>query len=254
MDELYDISNVKSDFPKHGGVIVYWLGGAGFVFKFAAGETICIDPYLSDVVERLFGFRRLSLPPVSAENLHFDCLLITHDHADHLDIDSFDGLMEANPRCRVIAPDCCADFLKSKQKPFDLASVGAEFSVGSVDIQVAPADHGDLCPSAVGYFLTFNGHRLYFTGDTAFSGSIVLRAVEFAPEIVIPCINGAFGNMDSEDAANLVFQCRAKTAIPSHFWLFAEHGGSPAEFQARAAAKSPETEVMLLTPGRGCEI
>ena len=45
-------------------VAMWWLGQAGFAFKTPAGKVVFVDPYLSDAVERLFGFKRLSLPPI----------------------------------------------------------------------------------------------------------------------------------------------------------------------------------------------
>jgi len=33
----------------------WWLGGSGFVFKTQQGTVICIDPYLSNCVEEMFG-------------------------------------------------------------------------------------------------------------------------------------------------------------------------------------------------------
>ena len=64
---------------------LWWLGQAGFVFKTPAGKIVYLDPYLSDAVERLFGFKRLSLPPIAAEEVRADLVVLTHEHADHLD-------------------------------------------------------------------------------------------------------------------------------------------------------------------------
>ena len=250
----FDIANIRQDAPDKGNVIVYWLGGAGFAFRFPDGEIICIDPYLSDAAERLFGFRRLSLAPIKASDLTCDLLLFTHDHVDHLDVDSFDALMHANPGCRVLAPESCANFLGSRNAAFEVVSPGTCSQLGDVHIKTVAADHGDLCPDAVGFVLSFHGRPLYFTGDTAFDELRMAKAIEAQPEIVIPCINGAYGNMNETEAAKLAGRCGAKIAIPSHFWLFAEHGGCPATFRDRAKTHATGTEVLLLTPGRGVEV
>ncbi len=250
----YSIATVRNDSVQSGSLIVYWLGGAGFAFKFASGEVVCIDPYLSDAVERMFGFRRLSLAPVKAEYLRFDYLLLTHDHADHLDPDCIDAIVAGNPECRVIAPKCCAECLRSKRIPFEDASPGTSYKLKGLEVEVVDADHGDGCPTAVGFVLKFGDHNLYFTGDTAYTETMMAPVIASAPDIVIPCINGAFGNLNEDEAAALVAACKARIAIPSHFWLFAEHGGSPGEFRDRVAARSPETEVVMLTPGREYEI
>jgi len=42
-----------------GGVAVWWLAQAGFVFKTVSDAILYVDPYLSNVVEKAFGFKRL---------------------------------------------------------------------------------------------------------------------------------------------------------------------------------------------------
>ena len=44
---------------------ITWLGQAGFSFTTREGKRIYLDPYLSDACERLFGFKRLSLPAIN---------------------------------------------------------------------------------------------------------------------------------------------------------------------------------------------
>lgn len=250
----FDLINIRHDAPRPGKTMVYWLGGSGFVFKFPGGEIICVDPYLSDLVERLFGFRRLSPATLRAGELVFDLLFLTHDHADHLDIDSFDTLVKINPGCRILAPKSCSGFLETKETAYELVSPGTLSPLGNVAIKTVAADHGDLCPDAVGFIISFGGRNLYFTGDTAFNENLMAETIEVHPDTVVPCINGAYGNMNEEEAAILVGKCQAKIAIPSHFWLFAEHGGSPAKFRDRVKSGTAKTEVLLLTPGRGMEI
>lgn len=251
----FDLLNIRQEVPSQGKVIVYWLGGSGFVFRFHSGEIICVDPYLSDSVERLFGFRRLSLAPLKASELVLDVLLITHDDADHLDIDTFDILVNANRGCRILAPRSCADFLEAKKVAYELVSPGTLSQLGDVTIKIVVADHVALCPDAIGFIISFYGRKLYFTGDTAFNENFMAEAIETQPEIVIPCINGAYGNMNEKEAAVLAGKCKARMAIPSHFWLFAEHGeGCPGKFRDYLKAGAVETEVLLLTPGRGVEI
>ena len=50
-------------------ILMWWLGQAGFAFKTPRGKIVYPDPYLSDAVERLHGFKRLSLAPIAAEEV-----------------------------------------------------------------------------------------------------------------------------------------------------------------------------------------
>lgn len=251
----FSITNIRNDVPGSSKkVIIYWLGGSGFVFKFHSRQIICIDPYLSDCVEKGFGFRRLSLVPLTTEELFFDVLLLTHDHLDHMDVDSFDILVKTNQNCRVVASTACADFLEKKKVDYQLTAPGNVCKIGDITVKTVPADHGDLSPEAVGFVISFAGRSLYFTGDTAFNEKLLADTISLQPEILIPCINGAFGNLNEREAAIIASRCNAKVAIPCHFWLFAEHGGSPGKFKEHLNAESPGTEVLLLTPGRGVEV
>jgi len=250
----YQIANVRTDQPANDGVIIYWLAASGFVFKFASGDILCIDPYLSDYVEDIVGFIRLSLAPIDAANLHFDHLLITHDHGDHLDVGCFEELMAANPNSKILASLSCSEYLNSHNHAFTAANFGDHYKAGAVDVKIIKADHGDQCDTALGFLITYGKHRIFFTGDTCINDEAMAPAIETSPTIVIPCINGEFGNLTETDAAEIVKQCNAEVAIPSHFGLSAEHGGSPANFQKAVAALSPNTRVQLLKPGRGIEI
>lgn len=53
--------------PKKGEISVFFLGQAGFAFKTPQGETIAVDPYLSDCCNRHFGFKRNSEKPLVFE-------------------------------------------------------------------------------------------------------------------------------------------------------------------------------------------
>src|SRR5271157_6492576 len=90
---------------------MWWLGRSGFAFKTPRGKIIYADPYLSDAVERLHGFKRLSLAPIAAEEVQADLVVMTHEHADHLDPDAIPVIARLNPRCRFAAPVGCLEGL-----------------------------------------------------------------------------------------------------------------------------------------------
>ena len=78
-------------------VAVYWLCQAGFVFRTAANKLIYIDPYFSDLVERVAGFKRLMGCPIEAEQADANVVLCTHEHPDYMDTDALPVLAK-NPR------------------------------------------------------------------------------------------------------------------------------------------------------------
>ena len=60
------------------------------------------------------------------------------------------------------------------------------------------------------------------------SGLILrMKFAKLHPDILIAPINGAFGNMNDEQATDFCEIIMPKLMIPCHFWNFAEHGENP---------------------------
>lgn len=237
-----------------GMVALWWLAQAGFVFKSGNGTVIYLDPYLTDAVEAAFGFKRLSLAPISVESVRTDWMLNSHEHLDHLDTDALPVLTRNNPDCRFAGPESCSviydacEIDKSRQLIIDPYNV---YDLGGVIIHTAKADHGELSPSALAFLLDFGKVRVMFSGDTAFRPEWLQPLMDMKPQVLIPCINGAFGNLDSNQAAMLTDKVNSKLVIPCHFWMFKEHGGDPESFIQACRKICPQVEVRLLTPGEG---
>lgn len=87
-----------------------------------------------------------------------------------------------------------------------------------------------LAPDAIGLLVAFAGHRLYFSGDTAFHSELFQEIRIFEPDIAVLSVNGAFGNMNAEEGAAAAELTGARYAVPCHFWTFMEHGGLPGQF------------------------
>ena len=117
-------------------------------------------------------------------------------------------------------------------------------------IHTVPADHGDLSATALCLLLDFDGIRILCTGDTGFRPQLLKPLYEVRPDVLLPCINGVFGNMGPVDAAMLAQQVRPRIAIPCHFGMFAEHGpGDPGGFLHACKHHCPEVHGVLLKPG-----
>jgi len=230
-----------------------WLGQAGFAFRDAADQVTVVDPYLSNAVERLHGFKRLSPAPFSAEAIRCDLLVLSHEHADHLDPDAVPVIVKNNPECRVAASSGCLPVLRDQGAPENRITVlepDAPVKLGSVLIHPGSADHGDEAPTALCFVLEFEGIRVFYTGDTALRPARFQKLIDMRPNILLPCINGGFGNMNHLDAAMLAQQCGPALAIPCHFWTFAEQGvADPAGFMHACKHFCPNVETRLLTPG-----
>lgn len=248
------LSDMRSYIPAEGKIAVWWLGGSGFLLALDTGERICIDPYLSDCVERIAGFRRLMPAPINAGDLEFSLLLLTHSHPDHLDVDSFDTFIQNNPCCHVIAPADCLSFLLEQNVDHEITAPGKVHLFGSIVIEAVPADHAPLSPEAVGYLLGVSGRSAWFTGDTALNWPLLESTIRKKPNILVPCINSAYGNLGEVGAALLAERCGALIVIPAHYGLFNEHGGDVELFHKSMKELAPQAAVYILSPGESVEI
>ena len=96
-----------------------------------------------------------------------DCILVTHEHGDHLDPDAIAALSKADTRVLLNAAS------RDKLGSGEAVANGDTLKVGSVGIVVVPAyniteDHLQFHPkgNGNGYILDFDGLRIYVSGDT----------------------------------------------------------------------------------------
>jgi L-ascorbate 6-phosphate lactonase len=234
-----------------GNLALYWLCQAGFALKSSGGQIVYIDPYLSDVVERLVGFKRMMASPLPAEEVVADLIICTHEHLDHMDTDALPALA-ANPRAHFAGPvECMKEFAKLgiAEDRCHLLEEGKSLTLGPITVHAVYADHGELAPDALGVVLELDGVRVYHTGDTAYRPQEFQPAIEMKPDILLPCINGAFGNMDWREAAQLTGLIAPRVVIPTHFWMFVEQNGDPGKFLQSCAERAPASQAVLMKPG-----
>jgi L-ascorbate 6-phosphate lactonase len=234
-------------------VSLFWLGGAGFVFKYR-DLVIGLDLYLSDSCRNDNGdFKRLVPPPVNAEDLELDYLISTHEHGDHLDTGSLSRLININTTTKLIGTGTVQkESLKLGISASRIIRLDRNESItlGQIKISAVFADHGNQSPDAIGVILELGGKRIYFTGDTCFRPDLH-RLVPLNGDIdmlLVP-INGKYGNPDSKDASYITAWVNPRTVIPCHYWLFKEHGGDPGEFAAVCREIAPGSNIAVLAIG-----
>lgn len=234
-----------------------FMGQAGFVVKSASGTTLGIDLYLSDCVERCDGFKRLCPPVAAPQDLVLDGLIATHAHWDHFDVDALPLLME-HPKTRLYASVGCEGLVRKLRvsqartafvRPWD------RISLKDIDILFIPCDHGASAPDAVGALVQVDGFRIYIAGDTRLHQEWAEQWNATGPiDIAILPINGAFGNMNEQDAVTFCSLLQPKLVIPCHYWTFAEHHGDPGLFQELMGLQCPKQQYLLMAPGEYCSL
>ncbi|MDR2661961.1 MAG: MBL fold metallo-hydrolase [Treponema sp.] len=234
-----------------GTIAIGWLGQAGFVFKDSGNSILAVDPYLSDSVERIWGFKRLMASVADPKEFNPHILAATHFHEDHLDIDAMPEILN-NGVTLLLAPSSCIERVKAlgvpekSYRPFNRDDV---FSFKGIRLEAVYADHGDMVPDPIGMLIEVEGIRIYLTGDTAYVPRSMGKAAAFKPQLLIAPVNGANGNMNGAEAAQLAKDCGAKAVIPCHFWTFAEHLGNPQDFKDQLAAIAPGVRALMMCQG-----
>ena len=150
-----------------GSLSIRWIGQGGYILRDGSTE-ICIDPYLSNVVDRLAKRGRMVLAPFAPQELKSDVTVCTHDHIDHVDIDAIPLMKKEN--MLFLAPTHARNTLTecgvTNYLPFD---EGAEYSVGEFKLTAVFADHS---VPAVGVIVRHGGLTMYFCGSSVLLSNI----------------------------------------------------------------------------------
>lgn len=203
---------------------IKWIGQSGYILTDGKTE-ICIDPYLSNVVDRIAKRGRMVEPPFKAEELKSDAVICTHNHLDHVDIDAI-PLMKKE-KMLFLAPSDAEKTLKEcgvvNYKSFN---EGEKYAVRGFELEAVFADH--TVPS-IGVIVRHSGKVLYFSGDTFYNKKLE-DLKKYNIDVMFICINGKLGNMNVEEAVRLVKKISPKAAVPNHYGMFESNTENPEKF------------------------
>ncbi|MCC8137122.1 MAG: MBL fold metallo-hydrolase [Clostridiales bacterium] len=238
-----------------GRTYLFSIGQAGYILKSKSGQLLGIDLYLSDSVERIeghMGYKRM-LPKIQgAYDLEFDVVIATHPHRDHFDPDIIPELM-ANGRTKLFASvDCEKDVKRLEMSNIGITYVkpGDSCTAGDFKLDFINCDHGNGAPDAVGVIVTVDGKRVMEAGDTCLR---LDRKEEYLSkgklDVMIAPINGAYGNMNEQECAELSGTLKPGITIPCHYGMFASHGGNPGKFFDIMREQYPDNKFLIMTQG-----
>lgn len=211
-------------------VSLSWLGQAGFVARGPSG-AVAFDPYLSDQCLHEYGLVRQMAPPVTASELGADVVLISHWHPDHLDLDSAADFVASG--ATLIAPASCTTRLAGRGLPAEhLVAIvaGQTIRAYGMSVTAVPALHevpGAITEDAVGFVVELDTVRLYHSGDSDYSRSLLAASARGPLDVAMVCINGTGGNMNVWEAATLAAQLSPRIAVPMHWGMWERSGYGP---------------------------
>ena len=265
---MWLVSTVMNDFltrlekviPHGEELILSWLGQAGFLIKTAKGKLIVIDPCLSDYTYRINQkehgqmFRRVAPPLCDPCQINADMLFISHEHADHCEIDSLPGLL-INPESLCYTNSASIKEAASNNIPTDKfheIKRGGIINFDEFKFSAVDCDHGTQSPEAMGFIFDFGFVSVYYSGDTSYNKERLADVITRGVDVALLPINGAFGNLNAQDAARYAGDLGAKLCIPHHFWTFPGHEGplgNPKDAIEFFPKYAPGCILRLCTPG-----
>jgi L-ascorbate metabolism protein UlaG (beta-lactamase superfamily) len=253
---------------------VSWFGHSTALVEID-GYRVLTDPVWSDRCSPsdVVGPQRLHPPPVRLEGLPaVDAVVISHDHYDHLDIDTVRALARMQ-RAPFFVPLGVGAHLRSWGIP-DERVVELDWNqsaqVDELTVICMPARHFS------GRFLSRNNtlwaswafigprHRAYFGGDTGYTKSFAEIGADHGPFDLTLMPIGAYNtawpdiHMNPEEAVQAhldVTNSRSGLLVPIHWGTFrlAPHPWAEPVERVLKAAEPEGVQVAVPTPGQRIE-
>lgn len=224
------------DKPDIEEVNVTWFGHSNLLVQMH-GMNILIDPVFSERTSPVsfIGPKRFSELPLEIDELpHIDIAVISHDHYDHLDMDSVKALDEKTDR--FIVPLGVENHLErwgiSADKVTNMAW-WEETQINGLTVACTPARHASgrgldrLAPTLyASWVFEDEYHRIFESGDTGYGGhfgEIHKRYGDF-DLVMMDCaqfnMKWHYIHMFPEESAEAAQTLGAKTAMPIHWGAF----------------------------------
>jgi L-ascorbate 6-phosphate lactonase len=249
---LKDVNQYR---PKQGSVVLWALGGAGFVLK-TPMATIYIDPYVGGSVESEGAvFHRMIPIPFNASSVReIDAAVITHEDLDHMD-ENFIFPVNTNTKCQFVGPPSVAELLESWKISQDrIVSLEENQTAEIRDTTIAALPSNDTNAKTANTYLFETGDvRIFHSGDS-------LHLAEFAEigkrhRIDIAAISfgrnpsGSKWYNEAGEALQIARDLNAKVLIPMHWDLWYGTLEDPHLVELEAERKGLDLRVVPLRIG-----
>lgn len=207
-----------------------------------SGRNILTDPVWSERASpfRFAGPRRVNPPGIAFEDLPpIDAVLLTHNHYDHLDVNTISRLWERF-QPRVVAPLGNDTIIRNHDDEVEVATLdwGGSVELGDgVSAHLEPTNHWSArgindrrMALWGGYVVTAPAGNLYLPGDTGYGTGDIFRAVRdrFGPVRLAALPIGAYEprwfmqaqHINPEDAVKAFQDLAAEHAVGVHWGTF----------------------------------
>lgn len=206
---------------------IKWIGQSGYILSDGKTE-VCIDPYLSDVVNRIANRPRMVKAPFLPEELKSNVVICTHNHLDHVDIDAI-PLMKKEDMLFLAPSDAKKQLIECGVNNYREFDEGTICNIGEFVFEAVYADH---TVPAVGVIVKHSGITMYFSGDTEYNERLE-NLKDYNIDIMFICINGKLGNMDVDEAIKFTKIINPKVGVPTHYGMFESNTENPSNYTSK---------------------
>ncbi|MEW5250344.1 MBL fold metallo-hydrolase [Microbulbifer sp. 2201CG32-9] len=273
VDTSADTSPVKK--VVNSNTRITFINHATFLLQ-TGGFNILTDPVFSERTSpfSFLGPKRVHSPGIAIENLPpIDVIIISHDHYDHLDLDSIRALAKRdNPK--IYMGLGVGERLSGSEQIIELdwwesSRVADDFQLWFVDVQHFSGRWLTDRNSTLwgGFLLEIAGQKIYFGGDSGYADHYKRTFERFGPVDIAFLPIGAYApreffeevHMDPSDAVQAHLDLRAGISIGMHYGTFqltAEAINEPVNFleQAKKEANIGPSEFITLKIGQPFEL
>jgi L-ascorbate metabolism protein UlaG (beta-lactamase superfamily) len=251
------------------GLRAIWFGHAS-VYLEIDGTRVMTDPVLSDYASPFPGIgpKRFHPPPLALEALpKIDAVVISHDHYDHLDVQTVRGLAQSG--AHFFVPLGIGAHLERWGVPatqFTELDWWQSADIAGLKLTSTPARHYSSRALRDGnatlwssWSIAGPAHRVYFSGDTGFGPHFREIGERLGPFDLSLLKIGSYGpgqgwldiHMDPEEAVKAHVAVKAKRMLPVHWATFNLAFHAWDEPIKRAVAAGRQHGIDLVTPRLG---
>jgi L-ascorbate metabolism protein UlaG (beta-lactamase superfamily) len=267
------LDEISHSRPQPEEAYIWFAGQHGFIINMG-GTVFYIDVILNDLLDNNGNSFRVYPPPFKANVVQrVDYVLCTHNHIDHLNIDTLLPLSQSNPQTRFVVPVSCKHQLIETGIPQErilAAGTGEPIMAGNVTIIPVPAIHTEFIQeegekdengnyTALGFVLKGEKISLYHSGDTWVTQTLIGALKALGPfDIAMLPINGTdwertsencIGNMNLLDAVKLAKTLPVNMVFPAHYGMIAHNSENPARFADLMYTLCPEKRFHICALG-----
>jgi len=214
---------------------VIWFGHSTFLLNMS-GKIVLVDPIFSGAASPFsFMVKRFQRPVLDLNELpEVDTIVISHDHYDHLDMESIKFFVDK--KTKFVTPLGVGSHLRKwGVQPERISELDwwEKKELGGVSFIATPAQHF----SGRGVFdadqtlwaswvIQNKDHNIYFSGDSGYDTHFKTIGDKYGPFDLAFIENGQYNDkwkdvhMMPDQAAQAYFDLRAKKYFPIHWGMF----------------------------------